>query len=74
MDRAVTGAVPHLRDTSRHQITVIEIEMKLPEMERAAFDAAEWDKRRRNNKRLGYLVAVIVVMIFLGSIWKYRPF
>ena len=48
--------------------------MKLPEMERAAFDAAEWEKRKRNNKRLGYLFAVIVVMIFLGSIWKYRPF
>ncbi|MEY4099686.1 MAG: hypothetical protein RL300_857 [Pseudomonadota bacterium] len=38
------------------------------------FDAAEWEKRKRNNKRLGYLMAVIVLAIFLGSIWKYRPF
>jgi hypothetical protein len=48
--------------------------MKLPETPSHGFDAAEWDKRKRNNKRLGYLIGAIVLVIFLGSIWKYRPF
>jgi hypothetical protein len=48
--------------------------MKLPEMQNSAIDAAEWAKRKRNNKRLGYLFGVIVLVIFIGSIWKYRPF
>lgn len=48
--------------------------MKLPETSGHGFDAAEWDKRKRNNKRLGYLIGTIVLAIFLGSIWKYRPF
>ncbi len=48
--------------------------MKLPETPGQDFDAAEWDKRKRNNKRLGYLIGAIVLAIFLGSIWKYRPF
>lgn len=48
--------------------------MKLSEMQNSAFDAEEWAKRKRNNKRLGYLFGVIVLVIFLGSIWKYRPF
>jgi len=37
------------------------------------FDQAEWGRRKRDNKRLGYLFAGIVVLIFLASIWKYRP-
>ncbi len=48
--------------------------MKLPEMQNNAFDTEEWAKRKRNNKRLGYLFGVIVLVIFIGSIWKYRPF
>lgn len=48
--------------------------MKLHEMQNNDFDAAEWAKRKRNNKRLGYLFGVIVLVIFIGSIWKYRPF
>lgn len=48
--------------------------MNLPETQSNAFDAEEWAKRKRNNKRLGYLFGVIVLVIFLGSIWKYRPF
>jgi len=51
-----------------------ETVMNLPETQNDGFDAAEWAKRKRNNKRLGYLFGVIVVVIFLGSIWKYRPF
>ncbi|MFZ2394184.1 MAG: hypothetical protein WBI05_11350 [Rhodoferax sp.] len=47
--------------------------MKLPEMHNSAFDEEEWARRKRNNKRLGYLFGVIVLLIFLGSIWKYRP-
>jgi len=34
---------------------------------------AEWEKRKRGNKRLGYAFGVIVLVIFLASIWKYRP-
>jgi hypothetical protein len=48
--------------------------MKSPDMQNNGFDAAEWDKRKRNNKRLGYIIGAIVLAIFLGSIWKYRPF
>ena len=48
--------------------------MKSPEPNNKALDAAEWDKRKRSNKRLGYLIGAIVLAIFLGSIWKYRPF
>jgi hypothetical protein len=48
--------------------------MNMPEVDSNGFDAAEWAKRKRNNKRLGYLFGVIVLVIFLGSIWKYRPF
>jgi len=34
---------------------------------------AEWEKRKRGNKRLGYTFGLIVLVIFLASIWKYRP-
>jgi len=43
-------------------------------MQNDDFDAKEWDKRKRDNKRLGYLFAAIALAIFLGSLWKYRPF
>lgn len=48
--------------------------MTSPDMQNSGIDAAEWDKRKRSNKRLGYIFGVIVLAIFLGSIWKYRPF
>ena len=48
--------------------------MKLPEMQNSSFDADEWERRKRGNRRLGYIIAAIVLVIFLGSIWKYRPF
>lgn len=48
--------------------------MKLFESNVPAMEAAEWEKRKRSNKRLGYIFGVVVLMIFLGSIWKYRPF
>ena len=48
--------------------------MNMPEVDSNGLDVAEWAKRKRNNKRLGYLFGVIVLVIFLGSIWKYRPF
>jgi len=48
--------------------------MKSPDLQNSGFDAAEWDKRKRSNKRLGYIFGAIVLAIFLGSIWKYRPF
>lgn len=51
-----------------------ETVMNLPETQKQELDAAEWARRKRNNKRLGYLFGVIVLVIFLGSIWKYRPF
>lgn len=42
-------------------------------MQNNDFDADEWEKRKRDNKRLGYFFGAIVLAIFLGSIWKYRP-
>lgn len=48
--------------------------MDLTDMQNNGFDAKEWEKRKRDNKRLGYLFGAIVLVIFLGSIWKYRPF
>jgi hypothetical protein len=48
--------------------------MKFPEMQNKPFDAAEWDKRKCDNRRLGLIFGVLVLAIFLGSIWKYRPF
>lgn len=47
--------------------------MKLPDTPNTGFDAQEWDKRKRINKRLGFIFGAIVLLIFLGSIWKYRP-
>lgn len=48
--------------------------MKFSETNVPLMDSDEWEKRKRGNKRLGYLFGAIVLAIFLGSIWKYRPF
>ena len=48
--------------------------MKLSESNVPVTDASEWEKRQSGNKRLGYIFGAIVLAIFLGSIWKYRPF
>lgn len=48
--------------------------MKLPDVQNKGFDADEWDRRKRGNRRLGLIFGAIVLAIFLGSIWKYRPF
>ncbi|MDD2924413.1 hypothetical protein [Rhodoferax sp.] len=47
--------------------------MNLPKPPEQQFDPEEWAKRKSANKRLGILFGVIVLLIFLGSIWKYRP-
>ncbi len=47
--------------------------MDKPKLHQPGFDAQEWENRKRANKRLGYLFGAIVLLIFLGSIWKYRP-
>lgn len=47
--------------------------MNKPKLQHSGFDAQEWEKRGRDNKRLGYVIGAIVLLIFLGSIWKYRP-
>jgi hypothetical protein len=47
--------------------------MDKPKLQQPGFDAQEWESRKRANKRLGYLFGAIVLLIFLGSIWKYRP-
>jgi hypothetical protein len=36
-------------------------------------DAQEWARRKAANKRLGWIIGLIVLMIFLGTLWKYRP-
>jgi len=48
--------------------------MKIFESNVPQMDAAEWEKRKHSNKRLGYVFGALVLLIFLGSIWKYRPF
>jgi hypothetical protein len=47
--------------------------MDKPKFHTSGFDAQEWENRKRANKRLGYVFAVVALIIFLGSIWKYRP-
>jgi hypothetical protein len=47
--------------------------MKLPPSPQPQFDAEEWAKRKRTNVRLGIVFGLIVLAIFLGSMWKYRP-
>jgi len=47
--------------------------MNLPDSSKPAFDAQEWDKRRASNIRLGWIVAAIVLAMFFGALWKYRP-
>jgi|JFJP01.1.fsa_nt_gi hypothetical protein len=47
--------------------------MSLPESSKPDFDPQEWDKRKAANIRLGLVVGLIVVLMFLGALWKYRP-
>lgn len=34
---------------------------------------SEWESRKAANTRLGWMVGGVVVLLFLGSIWKYLP-
>jgi hypothetical protein len=45
--------------------------MSLPEHHSANDD--EWERRKRNNIRLGWVFAVVVLALFALSIMKYRP-
>ncbi len=45
--------------------------MQLPEQHRA--DDDEWARRKRNNIRLGWVFALVVLALFGLSILKYRP-
>jgi hypothetical protein len=45
--------------------------MQLPEQNRV--DDEEWARRKRNNIRLGWVFALIVLALFALSILKYRP-
>lgn len=47
--------------------------MPLPESPQPKFDPQEWDKRKGANLRLGLFVGLIVVLVFLGALWRYRP-
>jgi hypothetical protein len=47
--------------------------MSLPEAPKPDWDPQEWDKRKAANKRLGVIVGLVVLLIFLGTLWKYRP-
>lgn len=47
--------------------------MASPESPKPEFDPQEWDKRKTANARLGWLVGVIVLLMFFGALWKYRP-
>jgi hypothetical protein len=47
--------------------------MTLPETAKPELDPHEWDKRKAANARLGWMVGVIVLLMFFGALWKYRP-
>lgn len=47
--------------------------MTLPETPKPDFDPQEWDRRKGANVRLGWMVGVIVLLMFFGALWKYRP-
>ncbi len=47
--------------------------MTLPETTKPKFDPQEWEKRRAANARLGWVVGAIVLAMFFGALWKYRP-
>ena len=47
--------------------------MKLPETQNSRFDAAEWEKRKRSNKRLGYLFGAIVLADLFGFDMEISP-
>lgn len=47
--------------------------MNTPESAKPDLDPQAWDKRKSANIRLGLYVGLVVVLMFLGAIWKYRP-
>ena len=47
--------------------------MSSPDSHQPESDPQHWAKRKAVNKRLGWMVGLIVLMIFLGTLWKYRP-
>jgi hypothetical protein len=47
--------------------------MNLPESPKPELDAQLWEKRKAGNIRLGWTVGLIVVLVFLGALWRYRP-
>ena len=36
-------------------------------------DSAEWQRRKAASARLGLVIGAMAVVLFLLSIWKYRP-
>ena len=75
MDSAVTRAIPHLRDTAGHRLNPdsASIRMNPSKSPKPEFDPQEWDRRKAANRRLGLIVSLIVLLIFFGTLWKYRP-
>jgi hypothetical protein len=47
--------------------------MNSPDSHKPESDPQDWAKRKAANKRLGWMVGLIVLTIFLGTLWKYRP-
>ncbi len=47
--------------------------MTLPETTKPKLDPQEWEKRKSANARLGWVVGAIVLAMFFGALWKYRP-
>ena len=50
-----------------------KMSIKSPHDVKSGLDDAEWARRRRANVRLGLLFGGIALLIFLASLWKYRP-
>ena len=50
-----------------------KMSIKSPHDAKPGLDDAEWARRRRANVRLGLLFGGIALLIFLASLWKYRP-
>ncbi len=48
--------------------------MKMPENQAPVVaDASVWERRKKNNVRLGWMFAGLALALFLVAIWKYRP-
>jgi hypothetical protein len=52
----------------------METTLKPQQSQNTVNQDADWQKRQRDNVRLGVFFGIIVLAIFLGSMWKYRPF